>query len=114
MKKDQESKNTMHIRMAKYLESLIKSDARFDIIGEVTMGLVCFRIKNNNELTKKLYEDIENDGRIHIVTASVKTPNGEEIFFLRIAIVNIFTDEGTCDYAFKVIVEVTDKLSVNQ
>lgn len=31
--------------MAKYLESLIKSDTRFDIIGEVTMGLVCFRIK---------------------------------------------------------------------
>ncbi|VDL64438.1 unnamed protein product [Hymenolepis diminuta] len=89
--------------MAKYLESLIKSDTRFDIIGE-----------NNNELTKKLYEEIENDGRIHVVTASVRTPKGEEIFFIRIAMVNIFTDEEICDYAFKVIVEVTNKLSVNQ
>nr|CDS34394.1 aromatic amino acid decarboxylase [Hymenolepis microstoma] len=93
------------IQMAKYLESLIKSDARFDIIGDVTMGLVCFRIKDNNELTKRLYERIENDGRIHLVTASVKIPEGKDIYFIRIAIVSLFTDEAICDYAFKVIVE---------
>ncbi|KAM7533095.1 hypothetical protein Aperf_G00000126003 [Anoplocephala perfoliata] len=103
-----------HIRMAKYLESLIRRDTRFEIIGEVTLGLVCFRFKNNNDLTRQLYKEIEKDGRIHLVTASVKTPNAEEIYFIRIAIVYLFTDEETCDYAYKVISEITDKLMESQ
>ncbi|KAM3184833.1 hypothetical protein ACTXT7_007598 [Hymenolepis weldensis] len=102
-----------HIRMAKYLESLIKSNIRFEIIGEVTMGLVCFRIKGSNKLTKKLYESIKKDGRIYLTTAWVKTPNEEEIYFIRVAIANIFTDEGICDYAFMIITEVTDQLTAN-
>ncbi|VDO04394.1 unnamed protein product [Rodentolepis nana] len=100
--------------MAKYLELLIKSDTRFEIIGDVTMGLVCFRIKDSNDLTKRLHKRLENDGRIHLVTASVKMPEGEEIFFIRIAIVHIFTDEAICEYAFKVIVDVTNELTVGQ
>ncbi|VDL59240.1 unnamed protein product [Hymenolepis diminuta] len=102
-----------HIRMAKYLESLIKSDIRFEIIGEVTMGHVCFRIKGSNKLTKKLYESIRKDGRIYLTAAWVKTPNEEEIHFIRVAIASIFTDEGICNYAFMIITEVTDKLTAN-
>jgi aromatic-L-amino-acid decarboxylase len=34
-----------HINLAKHFESLVNQDNRFEIIGEVTMGLVCFRVK---------------------------------------------------------------------
>jgi aromatic-L-amino-acid decarboxylase len=34
-----------HIDLAKHFESLVNQDNRFEIIGEVTMGLVCFRVK---------------------------------------------------------------------
>uniref|UniRef100_A0A0X3P1L0 Aromatic-L-amino-acid decarboxylase n=1 Tax=Schistocephalus solidus TaxID=70667 RepID=A0A0X3P1L0_SCHSO len=34
-----------HVKMAHYLEHLLVSDGRFEIVGEVTLGLVCFRIK---------------------------------------------------------------------
>ncbi len=31
--------------MAQYFEALVRKDARFEIIGKVDMGLVCFRVK---------------------------------------------------------------------
>jgi glutamate/tyrosine decarboxylase-like PLP-dependent enzyme len=34
-----------HIDLAKHFESLVNQDSRFEIIGEVTMGLACFRVK---------------------------------------------------------------------
>ncbi|EUB55630.1 Aromatic-L-amino-acid decarboxylase [Echinococcus granulosus] len=99
-----------HIRMAKYLESLIRTDPRFEIICGVVLGLVCFRIKNNNEMTKELYKMIEEDGRIHLVTSKITGPDMKEIFFIRIAIVYLFTDEETCSFAYNVICEIADKL----
>jgi len=33
------------IRLAEFFEMYIRSDNRFEIVTEVTMGLVCFRIK---------------------------------------------------------------------
>jgi glutamate/tyrosine decarboxylase-like PLP-dependent enzyme len=33
------------INLAKYFEKLVNSDERFEIIYEVMMGLVCFRLK---------------------------------------------------------------------
>lgn len=34
-----------HIELAKYFESLVLSNDKFEVVGEVTMGLVCFRLK---------------------------------------------------------------------
>ncbi|KAL5969276.1 Aromatic-L-amino-acid decarboxylase [Taenia solium] len=99
-----------HIRMAAYLESLLRADSRFEIVCTVVLGLVCFRIKNNNEMTRDLYKKIEEDGRIHVVTATLTRPNMEEVFIIRVAIVYIFTDEDTCDFAYKVISELTEKI----
>lgn len=36
------------INLAHEFENLVKKDERFEIIGEVTMGLVCFRLKVSN------------------------------------------------------------------
>ncbi|VDK32240.1 unnamed protein product [Taenia asiatica] len=99
-----------HIRMAAYLESLLRADSRFEIVCTVVLGLVCFRIKNNNEMTRDLYKKIEEDGRIHVVTATLTRPNMEEVFIIRVAIVYIFTDEDTCDFAYNVISEITEKV----
>ena len=34
-----------HVRLAKYFEKLVKEDERFEVIGTVLLGLVCFRLK---------------------------------------------------------------------
>ncbi|KAH0564070.1 hypothetical protein KQX54_009014 [Cotesia glomerata] len=39
------------ISLAQYFESLVKSDSRFEVITERTLGLVCFRMKGENFLT---------------------------------------------------------------
>ena len=36
-----------HVRLAKLFESYVLSDPRFEIIGNVTLGLVCFRLRVN-------------------------------------------------------------------
>ena len=37
---------------------MVESDERFEIVGEVTLGLVCFRLKQSNELNEKLLKSI--------------------------------------------------------
>jgi hypothetical protein len=34
-----------HVKLAKLFETYVKNDARFELLGNVTMGLVCFRLK---------------------------------------------------------------------
>lgn len=34
-----------HVKQAKAFEELVWNDNRFEVLGEVTMGLVCFRLK---------------------------------------------------------------------
>jgi aromatic-L-amino-acid/L-tryptophan decarboxylase len=37
--------STKHVNLAKEFEKMINNDAKFELIGKVTLGLVCFRIK---------------------------------------------------------------------
>jgi len=34
-----------HCRLAKKFESLVATDSRFEVLGKVTLGLVCLRLK---------------------------------------------------------------------
>ena len=34
-----------HVRLAKKMEGLIRAEPVFEIVGDVLMGLVCFRMK---------------------------------------------------------------------
>lgn len=38
------------MRLAKFFEQLIGSNEQFEIVGDVIMGLVCFRLKASDEL----------------------------------------------------------------
>ncbi|XP_008553532.1 3,4-dihydroxyphenylacetaldehyde synthase-like [Microplitis demolitor] len=44
------------INLAKIFELQVKSDNRFEIVTERTLGLVCFRMKGENSLTRNLYD----------------------------------------------------------
>jgi hypothetical protein len=50
-------------------ENLVVSDARFEIIGKVTMGLVCFRLKGHDSLSKSLLYVLNDNGEIHMTPA---------------------------------------------
>ncbi|KAG1697208.1 Aromatic-L-amino-acid decarboxylase [Nymphon striatum] len=69
------------IRLAHEFESMLLKDDHFEIIGDVIVGLVCFRLKGSDELNKKLLQRVNDNGRIYIVPSQFK-----DTYFLRFAI----------------------------
>lgn len=74
-----------HIKLAKQFESFVMKDDNFELIQEVTLGLICFRLKGENSLTKCLLQKIYERCEIFLVPGKI---NG--VFFLRVAIGSIF------------------------
>lgn len=87
-----------HIRLAKLFETYVKNDARFEVMGKVTMGLVCFRIKGPNTLTQKLLHMINESGKLHMVPALIN-----EYYVIRFAICTQNAEEADVEYAWRVI-----------
>jgi len=73
-------------KMEDYFLNSIKDYEDFEVVFPTTFGLVCLRYnpkqcdeKKLNEMNKRLYEKINEDGRIYLTQATV-----EEIYFLRV------------------------------
>ncbi|CAO4364371.1 unnamed protein product [Caenorhabditis nigoni] len=60
-----------HVRLAKKMEAMLRGDAKFEIVNEVIMGLVCFRMKGDDETNQTLLTRLNASGRIHMVPASL-------------------------------------------
>ena len=108
--------------MAKQFEQLIREEEEtFEIIGEVIMGLVCFRLKviffkgyflkfhllkkehiskGSNELNEKLLKSITKEGLIFMVPGQI---NG--CYFIRFAICASSTQLRHIQFAFDTILK---------
>ncbi|CAH2274074.1 histidine decarboxylase [Pelobates cultripes] len=64
-----------HIRhgteLAKYFESLVKSDSLFEIPAKRHLGLVVFRLKGPNSLTEQVLADLTKSGKMFLVPATI-------------------------------------------
>ncbi|XP_032674114.1 aromatic-L-amino-acid decarboxylase-like [Odontomachus brunneus] len=58
------------IKLARLFESYVKSDDRFEIVTKAVLGLVCFRIKGDNSLTKELLDRLQARKKIYLIAAS--------------------------------------------
>lgn len=115
-----------HCRLAKRFESLVKADDRFEVCNIVRvcdsfakihmartksalirfqMGLVCFRVKGNNDLNKKLLSNINASGKLHMVPASV---HGR--FVIRFCVCAQDAKDADIDYAWDVITDFATEL----
>ncbi|KAJ8320460.1 hypothetical protein KUTeg_002047 [Tegillarca granosa] len=81
-----------HIRLAKLFETYVKNDARFEVMGKVTMGL------GPNTLTQKLLHMINESGKLHMVPALIN-----EYYVIRFAICTQNAEEADIEYAWRVI-----------
>ncbi|XP_066210254.1 aromatic-L-amino-acid decarboxylase isoform X1 [Saccopteryx leptura] len=70
-----------HVQLAHEFESLVSQDPRFEICAEVTLGLVCFRLKGPNKLNEDLLDRINSARKIHLVPSHLR-----DKFVLRFAI----------------------------
>ncbi|KAM7249262.1 hypothetical protein ACFE04_019449 [Oxalis oulophora] len=73
-------------RLCPEFADFVQSDSRFEIVGEVTMGLVCFRLKGSNEINERLHKAINASGKIHLVPSKIR-----DLYFLRFAVCSRFT-----------------------
>ncbi|RNA27256.1 dopa decarboxylase, partial [Brachionus plicatilis] len=89
-----------HVALAKYFESLVAKDDRFEIIGEVTMGLVCFRLKGSNELNENLLKQITQDAKIYMVPSKIN-----DVYFIRFAVCASSSEQRHIDFAWENILK---------
>ncbi|CAF0897752.1 unnamed protein product [Adineta steineri] len=94
-----------HCRLAKVFELLISTDCRFDIIGDVTLGLVCFRLKGSNKLSQKLLLSLNDSGRIHMVPSMVN-----DLYIIRFAVCAKHATDDDMHVAFHIIQEHADSV----
>ena len=69
------------------------------------MGLVCFRVRGNNELNQKLLSNINASGKLHMVPASV---HGR--FVIRFCVCAQDAKDSDIDYAWDVITDFATEL----
>ncbi|XP_076086105.1 aromatic-L-amino-acid decarboxylase-like [Mytilus galloprovincialis] len=94
-----------HIRLAKLFETYVKNDARFEVMGKVTMGLVCFRLKGPNSLTQKLCRMINESARLYTVPALIN-----ENYVIRFCVCAQDAMESDIEYAWRIISQEASEL----
>lgn len=91
-----------HIRkqigLAEHFESLVKSDNRFEMLTETSMGLVCFRLKGENEVTKALLDKLMERKKIYVVPCTYKGR-----MLIRFCICSRFTEISDVDFSWNEI-----------
>ncbi|XP_076663371.1 aromatic-L-amino-acid decarboxylase [Andrena cerasifolii] len=60
------------IKLAQIFEKYVKSDNRFELVIERSMGLICFRMKGDDKLTKELLSRLTDEKKIYIVAATYR------------------------------------------
>ncbi|KAL3870285.1 hypothetical protein ACJMK2_038361 [Sinanodonta woodiana] len=93
------------VRLAHEFKTFVLADERFELFGEVTLGLVCFRLKGSDEVNEKLLKAVNDDRRIHIVPSHAKGK-----YFLRFAVCAAQTSSEDTHFAWKVISETADSI----
>lgn len=98
-----------HIRrgcsLAKQFEALCRADERFEIVGSVQLGLVCFRLKASNQLNQQLVEMISKRNNIFLLSGEFKNT-----IFLRLAIGSKHTNPDDVKYTWNEILLATNEI----
>jgi len=95
-----------HCRLAKVFEAKVLQDSRFEVVNDVKVGLVCFKLKGSNDLNRKLLDSINDSGRLHMVPTYMK---GE--YVIRMALCAEKATEEDMEAAWQIIQEFASKIS---
>ncbi|MCP9261711.1 Aromatic-L-amino-acid decarboxylase [Dirofilaria immitis] len=87
-----------HCRLAKLFEKFIRADNIFEIVGDVILGLVCFRMIASEEMNQELLTKLNSSGQIHMVPASL---NGR--FVIRFCVCAEHATEKDIQIAYELI-----------
>lgn len=94
-----------HIRLAKYFESLVLKDDRFEVVNEVKLGLVCFRLIGPESINRSLLATINASGKLHMIPSMVKGK-----YIIRFCVINEHATETDIEGAWNIINEQATEL----
>lgn len=83
-----------HVRLARKFSEIVASVSRFEIIGNPILGLVCFRLKCDCELTKQLLDKLTERKNIYIIPAK-----SYEKLVIRFVVNGLKPSEGDINFA---------------
>ncbi|KAL0269929.1 UNVERIFIED_CONTAM: hypothetical protein PYX00_007509 [Menopon gallinae] len=97
-----------HCKLAKEFEKLVSRDNRFELVNEVRVGLITFRLIGSDEKNQELLAAINKEGQIHMVPARVR-----DKYSLRFCITHPEATQAQVDAAWNTIqkhtAEVVDR-----
>ncbi|XP_017488202.1 PREDICTED: aromatic-L-amino-acid decarboxylase-like [Rhagoletis zephyria] len=93
------------IELAHLFGDLLQKDDRFEMVDQIRMGLVCFRLKGNNAMNEELINSINKSGDIFLTPTKVK-----ERFIIRFAVCARTTNEKDIHYSWNVIKKFADSV----
>jgi len=101
-----------HVRITGVLESLVRGDDRFEIVGEPRLNLVCFRLRGTgpeaDARNKRLLDAINATGRAYLTHTTVPVA-GVRQFVLRMAVGATRTQERHVREAWELIRGIVDQ-----
>ncbi|CAH1099327.1 unnamed protein product [Psylliodes chrysocephalus] len=94
-----------HINLAKHFESLVRKDKRFEVVNDVQLGLVCFRLVAPDIVNQSLLATINASGKLHMIPSMVK-----EKYIIRFCVTAENATQEDIEHAWRVITEHTSEL----
>ncbi|XP_038668875.1 histidine decarboxylase [Scyliorhinus canicula] len=102
-----------HVRhgteMAKFFESLVRSDCNFEVPAKRHLGLVTFRLKGPNSLTEELLAELNQSGSVYLVPATIN-----EKFIIRFTVTSQFTLQQDILRDWEIIQQNAAKILLNR
>ncbi|XP_046992910.1 aromatic-L-amino-acid decarboxylase-like [Schistocerca americana] len=89
-----------HCRLAKHFEELVNKDNRFEVMNDVKLGLVCFRLKGTDRINQDLLAAVNASGKLHMIPSVVKGK-----YTIRFCVVAEHANEADIEHAWEVIQE---------
>ena len=86
----------LQVKLAEEFSELVEKDDRFELPVPPVLGLVCFRLKGDNDINERLCKNINEDNKIHITPSKIC-----ERFILRFAVCSRFTVSSDVSYAWQ-------------
>ncbi|RZF44301.1 hypothetical protein LSTR_LSTR006851 [Laodelphax striatellus] len=97
-----------HIKLANLFEEIVRKDDNFEIIVPAVMGLVGFRLKGDNNLTRQLLDKILLSRQLYMVPAIV---NGQ--FIIRFVVCSEMTTEEDIIHDWQLIQKIAANILNN-
>ncbi|XP_015122001.1 tyrosine decarboxylase [Diachasma alloeum] len=89
-----------HIRLACRFERIMRKKKKFEVMNEVKVGLVCFRLRESDELNQELLANINASGKLHMIPSRMRGK-----YIIRFCVTKENANEDDIDFALEIIEE---------